>query len=108
MSDTVGKIFKQAFAELLRKYFREKCTLSADQYKFRTSCSAIDATWKLKTFLASAIKKRQLGAAISLDIIMHCSDGNIVYKYRYVSIFLDIESIDTKKIGKYQDQTDNF
>ncbi len=26
----------------------------------------------------------------------YCSDGNIVEKYRYASIFLDIESIDTK------------
>ncbi len=35
------------------------------------------------------------------------SDGNIVHQYRYVMIFLDIESIDTKKnIHKYRDQMD--
>ncbi len=68
MLDTVGKIFEQVLAERLRKHFRGKRALSANQYGFRTGCSTIDAARKLKKLAASAIKKRQFGAAVSLDI----------------------------------------
>ncbi len=68
MLNTVGKIFEQVIAERLRKHFRGKCALSANQYGFRTGCSTIYAARKLKKLAASAIKKRQFGAAVSLDI----------------------------------------
>ncbi len=54
--------------ERLKKHFRGKRALSADQYGFRAGCSTIDAARRLKKLAASAIKERQFGAAISLDI----------------------------------------
>ncbi len=68
MLDTIGKIFEQVLAERLRKHFWGKHALSADQYVFRASCSTIDAAGKLKKLAASAIRKCQFGAAVSLDI----------------------------------------
>ncbi len=68
MLDTVGKIFEQVIAERLRKHFRGKCALSADQYGFQAGCSTIDAARRLKKLAASSIKERQFGAAVSLDI----------------------------------------
>ncbi len=68
MLDTVGKIFEQIIAERLRKHFRGKRALSADQYGFRVGCSTIDTARRLKKLAASAIKERQFGAAVSLDI----------------------------------------
>ncbi len=68
MLDTVGKIFEQVITERLRKHFRGKRALSANQYGFQTGCSTIDAARKLKKLAASAIKKRQFGAAVSIDI----------------------------------------
>ncbi len=68
MLDTFGKIFEQVIAERLRKHFRGKYALSADQYGFRAGCSTINAARRLKKLAASAIKEHQFGAAISLDI----------------------------------------
>ncbi len=51
-----------------KRAFRGKRTLSANQYGFRTGCSTIDVARKLKRLAASAIKKRQFGTAVSLDI----------------------------------------
>ncbi len=68
MLDTVRKIFEQVIAEWLRKHFRGKHNLSANQYGFRAGCSTIDAARKLQKLAASAIKERQFGTAISLDI----------------------------------------
>ncbi len=42
--------------------------MSADQYGFRAGCSTINAARRLKKLAASAIKERQFGAAVSLDI----------------------------------------
>ncbi len=68
MLDTVGKIFERVIAEWLRKHFQGKRTFSADQYGFRAGCSTINAARRLKKLAASAIKERQFGTAISLDI----------------------------------------
>ncbi len=68
MLNTIGKILKQVLAEWLRKHFRRKRALSTDQYGFRAACSMIGAAGKLKKLAASAIKKRQFGAAVSLNI----------------------------------------
>ncbi len=54
--------------ERLRKHFRGKRALSADQYGFRAGCSTIDVARRLKKLAASAIKERQFGAAVSLNI----------------------------------------
>ncbi len=54
--------------EWLRKHLRGKRALSANQYEFQAGCSMIDMAEKLKKLTASAIKKRQFGAAVSLDI----------------------------------------
>ncbi len=42
--------------------------LEKDQYGFQAGCSTINAARRLKKLAASAIKERQFGAAISLDI----------------------------------------
>ncbi len=47
---------------------RGKRALSADQYGFRAGCSTIYAARRLKKLATSAIKERQFGAAVSLDI----------------------------------------
>ncbi len=43
-------------------------SFSVNQYGYWVGCLTIDAAGKLKKLAASAIKKRQFGAAISLDI----------------------------------------
>ncbi len=68
MLDTVGKIFEQVIAKWLRKHFQGKRALSADQYGLRAGCSTIDVARRLKKLTAAAIKERQFGAAVSLDI----------------------------------------
>ncbi len=68
MLHTIGKIFEQVVAEPLRKHFPRKRASSVDQYRFWAGCSTIDAAWKLKKLATSAIKERQFGTAVSLDI----------------------------------------
>ncbi len=68
MLDMIGKIFEQVVAERPRKHFWGKRALSANHYGFSAGSLAIDAAGKLKKVAASAIKKCQFGAAVSLDI----------------------------------------